>query len=77
MTFWAWLAQFITNMFLVLVVKIVYGKDQFVFLFLGLVAFFFNFNVLPLIYIILGNDKIKKALYGKEYFKLVKLLFEI
>jgi hypothetical protein len=77
MTCWAWLAQFITNMFLVVLVKIVYGKDQFVFLAIGLVALFFNFNVLPFIYIILSNDKIKKALFGKEYFQMVRLLFEL
>jgi hypothetical protein len=77
MTFWAWLAQFITNMFLVVIVKFMFGKDQFVYQLLVLVALFLNFNVLPFIYIILGNDNFKKAFAGKKYLQFIKLLFEL
>ena len=76
MTFWAWLAQFITNMFIVFIVNFVFGKDQFVFPVFGMVVLFFNFNVLPFTYIFMSHDKIRMALYGKEYLKLGKLLFE-
>ena len=76
MTFWAWLAQFTTNMFIVFIVNFVFGKDQFVFPVFGMVVLFFNFNVLPFTYIFMSHDKIRMALYTKEYFELGKLLFE-
>jgi hypothetical protein len=76
MTFWAWVAQFIANMLLVLMVKFMFGKDQFVYQLLGFATLFLNFNLLPFIYIILGNDSFKKAFTGKDYFQLIKLLFE-
>ena len=76
MTFWVWLAQLITNMIIVIMVKYMFGKDQFLLQLAGFVTIFLNFNVLPFLYIILGNDGFKRAILTKEYFKLVKLLLE-
>ena len=77
MTFWAWLAQFVTNMIIVVLVKYMFGKDQFLYQLTGLVTMILNFNVLPFLYIILGNDGFKRSILNKEYCKFVKLLFEI
>jgi hypothetical protein len=76
MTFWAWLAQFINNMFLVVLVKFLFGKDQFTFYLLAFVTLFLNFNLLPFIYIILGDESFKRAIANKEYSDLVKLMLE-
>ena len=75
MTFWAWLAQFLTNIILVLAVRIFYGQNQFVYQLLGLLTIFFNFNVLPFVYIILANEKFKKAFVDKKCGSLLKLFF--
>ena len=77
MTFWAWLAQFVTNMIIVVMVKFMFGKDQFLYQLAGFVTMFLNFNVLPFLYIILGNYGFKRAILSKEYLKFIKLLFEI
>ena len=66
MTFWAWLAQFITNMFFVLLIKFMFGKDPFVYYVIGFIVLFFTFNVLPFIYIILGNESFKRAILKKK-----------
>jgi hypothetical protein len=76
MTFWVWVAQFVTNMIIVVMVKYMFGKDQFVYQLVGLVTMFLNFNVLPCLYIVMGNDSFKRAILSKEYFKFFKLLFE-
>ena len=76
MTFWVWLAQFITNMIIVIMVKYMFGKDQFLLQLAGFVTIFLNFNVLPFLYIILGNDGFKRAILSKEYFKFLKLLLK-
>jgi hypothetical protein len=75
-TFWACLAQFITNMFLIFIVRFGFGKDQFMFPVYGLVLHFFNFNVLPFTYLFMSHEKVRLALYGKKYMELCKLLFE-
>jgi hypothetical protein len=61
-------------MFLVVLVKFLFGKDQFTFYLLAFLTLFLNFNVLPLFYIILGDERFKKAVAKKEYFELVKLM---
>ena len=76
MTFLAWLAQFMTNMVLVVLGKYVFGKDQFVYNFFARVTIFFNFNVLPFVYIIMGSADFRRTITSKEYFIFLKLLFE-
>ena len=76
MTFWVWLAQFITNIIIVIAVKYMFGKDQFLLQLAVFVTMFLNFNVLPFLYIILGNDGFKRSILNKEYCKFVNLLFE-
>ena len=76
-TFWAWLMQFITNMFIVVIVKFMFGKDQFVMLIMGFISFFLTFNLLPLIYIIMGNENLKRAFASKNYFDIIQQLFKI
>ena len=68
MTFLAWLAQFMTNMFFFLV-RYLFGKDQFVVNFFALVTIFLNFNVLPFVYIIMGNADFKRTINSREYSK--------
>ena len=76
MTCVAWLAQFVANMITVIMVRYMFGKEQFQHHLTGYLALFFNFNLLPFIYIILGNENFKKAFHSKEYLQFIKLLFE-
>ena len=76
MTCLAWIAQFVANMITVIMVKYMFGKDQFQHHLIGFLALSFHFNLLPFIYIILGNDNFKKGLRSKEYLQFIKLLFE-
>jgi hypothetical protein len=76
MAFWAWLVQFITNMILVVLIKFMFGKDQFIYYLLGCVTLFCQFNVLPFIYIILGDERFKRAIANKEYCNVVKMMFD-
>ena len=76
MTCLAWIAQFVANMIAVVLVKYMFGKEQFQHHLFGYFTMFFHFNLLPFIYIILGNNNFKIALSSREYLQFIKLLFE-
>ena len=75
MTFWAWLAQFATNITYVIVLKLFFGKYRF---FQALFAAFtvsLNFNIMPLFYIALADEDLKSAILRKEYSTAARLFF--
>jgi hypothetical protein len=75
MTFWAWLAQFATNITYIIVLKLFFGKHRF---FQALFAEFtvcLNFNILPLFYIALADEDLKSAILKKEYSMAARLFF--
>lgn len=74
MTFWTWVAQFITNIFYIVVMQVFYGRDRF---FQTLFASFtvsLNFNVLPLFYVLLADDDFKSAIMSKDFWAAIKFL---
>ena len=62
MTFWAWLVQLISNICLMLLVKIVYAKSQFLYNLFGLLSLCLSFNILPFLYIVMASEKHKWGL---------------
>ena len=74
MTFWSLLVQFASNMILVVLVKFIFGTDQFLYTIISFIIVFVNFNALPFAYIIMGNDSFRRAITGKRYTQLLKLL---
>jgi len=73
MTFWTWLAQFITNFVYILVLKVFYGKNRFDQLVLASFTISLNFIVLPLFYVTLADDDFKSAILRKDYLSIVKI----
>jgi hypothetical protein len=73
MTFWTWLAQFITNFVYILVLKVFYGKNRFDQLVLASFTISLNFIILPLFYVTLADDDFKSAILRKDYLSIVKI----
>ena len=73
MTFFTWVAQFITNIFYMIVMTFFYGKDRF---FLSLFATFtvcLNFNILPLFYVALSDNDFKTAIVERDFWGILKI----
>ena len=75
MTFWAWFVHFVTNAFVVIMVKFLLTTDMFTYQLVGFLTLFLNFNVLPFVYILLANDNFKRAFVQKQFGRLLKMLF--
>jgi hypothetical protein len=73
LTFWAWLAQFLTNMFNIVLIQAFFGKNVFVHAICALLHLTLNFNVLPFFYVVFADENIKTAIYYKEYKEVIKL----
>ena len=73
MTFWAWVAQFMTNIMYMAIMKIFYGRDRFFHAILTVFTISLNFNVLPLFYIAMVDDDFKLAIMQKDYWGAFKL----
>ena len=66
MTFWAWLVQFFTSMFVLVLLKVAFGRSPFFHSMVALMHLTLNFNILPFFYIVLADEKIKQAI-AKRY----------
>ena len=75
MTCCTWLAQFITNIIYIIVLKFFFGKIRFYQAIFAVITISLNFNILPLFYIVLADDDFKSAVFRKEYFNAVKIFF--
>jgi hypothetical protein len=73
LTFWIWLAQFITNLTGFIAVKMLYGKSLFVYTFVALTNLTINFAILPIFYMVGANDVIKAALSKRNFREAVRL----
>ena len=74
-TFWAWLAQLITNIIYLLLMFAFYGKSRFYHFLLANCTICLNFNVLPLIYIIKTDDDFKDVIHSKDFFLILRIFF--
>jgi hypothetical protein len=75
MTFWAWLAQFVTNLIYMLILVVFLGKNRFYQSVLAVFTVCLNFNVLPLFYVVLADEDFKSAILRKDYWSILKLFF--
>jgi hypothetical protein len=67
MTFWTWFAQFITNLIYLSIMKIFYGKNRYYQSLLASLSVSLNFNILPLLYVLLADENFKSAILKKEH----------
>jgi hypothetical protein len=63
-------------MLMVVVLKLLFGKDQFIYYIIRLLTLFLDFNVLPFMYIILAEEPFKKAFLSRDYLQLGKLMLQ-
>ena len=75
MTIWTGIAQFVTNIIYIIVIKIFFGKDKFYQDLLAVFTISLNFNILPLLYIALADENFKSAFLKKDYLNAVKMFF--
>ena len=73
MTFWTWIAQFMSNSIYMSLTQIFYGKIRFYHAFLAVFSLSLNFNILPFFYIVLGDDDFKVAIMSKDFVTIVNL----
>jgi hypothetical protein len=76
MTFWTWIAQFMSNTIYMSLTQIFYGKIRFYHAFLAVFSLCLNFNILPFFYILLGDDDFKIAILSKDVMTLLNLFFK-
>jgi hypothetical protein len=76
-TFWAWLAQLITNIIYFVIVKIFFGKERFAHILLSVCTISLNFNVLPLFYLLMADEDLKASLINKDPFHFIKMLLGV
>ena len=73
LTFWAWVAQFFTNMFNLVLIHAFFGKNIFAHAISALFHLTLNFNVLPFFYMVFADESIKAAIYYKQYKEVLRL----
>ena len=73
-TFWAWLAQFFTNILDLFLLHVFYGQHIFVHAVFAYLHLTLNFNILPLFYIIVADEQLKAAIFAKQYKEVVRIL---
>jgi hypothetical protein len=73
-TFWAWLAQFFTNILNLILLHILYGQYVFLHGLFATLHLTLNFIILPLFYIIAADEQLKTAIYAKQYKEVVRIL---
>ena len=77
-TWLACIAQFVTNIIFVVLMKGFFGKNKFYHLLFAIVTVSFNFNVMPIFYIILIDGSLKRAIFEpRSWFLAVKLFFTL
>jgi len=65
-TFWAWMAQLVTNVIYFMLMNIFFGRSRFYHSLLANVTICLNFNILPFFYIIMADDDLKTAIQSKR-----------
>lgn len=73
-TFWAWMAQFITNIIYIFLMSAYFGKSRFYHTLLAICTICLNFNILPLFFICMADDDFKVAIQGHNFTAIIKLL---
>ncbi len=73
MTVWTGIAQFVTNIIYIIVIKIFFGGDKFYQDLLAVFTISLNFNILPLFYIALADENFKSAFLRREYLNAIRL----
>ena len=76
MTFWTWIAQFVTNIFYMVVMTFFYGKDRFLQSLFATFTVCLNFNILPLFYVTLADDDFKSAIMEKDFWRVLKIFID-
>jgi hypothetical protein len=74
-TFWAFLAQFITNLIYIVGYVFFFGTDKFHHSLLAVVTVTLNFNILPFFYIFVADDEVKAAILSRDFLKIFALFF--
>jgi len=74
-TFWAWLAQFLTNVLDLILLHILYGQYIFYHSLFAYLHLTLNFTIMPLFYIIVADEQLKTAIFTKQYKEVIKILF--
>lgn len=77
LTFWAWLIQYIINMFNFLVTRFIFGKSPFLHSLFSLFQLTFNFTIMPFLYILVADETIKTHLLKKEFASAFKRLLTL
>ena len=75
MTCCLWLVQFSANILTLLLVKLFFGKNKFFHHLFAILTSSVNFNLLPILYVIMTDEPVKTALAEKQYLELFQLLF--
>ena len=73
LTFWAWVAQVMTNLVYILGYYLFFGKSKYHHSLLAVITVVFNFNILPIFYICMIDDEVKIAILEKDYITIVRL----
>ena len=72
-TFCIWLVQLATNILYLILLEYFYSRIRFYHIVLAVLTIFFNFNLLPLMYVFGSDDTFKNALARREYMNALKL----
>ena len=75
LTFWTWIAQFLTNMCALSIMTVVRGQSLFMHGLFAVLHLTINFNVLPVFYVVAVDDKIKAALHKRQFREAMKVFF--
>ena len=77
-TFISCVAQFLTNIIFLILMKGFFGKSKFYHALFALVTTSFNFNVLPIFYIFMTDDQLKRAIqYRKSFIDILTVFFSL
>jgi len=74
-TFCIWLVQLATNIIYLVLLEYFYSRIRFYHNVLAALTVFFNFNLLPLLFVFGSDDTFKNTLTRREYFNAFKLFF--
>ena len=75
-TFWAFIAQFVSNLIYIFGYLFLFGNVKFYHSLLAVVTVSLNFNILPFFYIFVADDEVKTAILSREFLKILFLFFK-
>ena len=76
MTCMACVAQLIMNTIFVILMKLLFGKFKFFHSLFAVITVSFNFNLMPIFYILVADDEFKRAIANRQFVNVVRLFFE-